>query len=79
MYDNEMMRCSCCMTMYGGDNNNISGTNNLCYNCDVAIKEERNDFLDELMGAVCEYWIEYNYTSGKKGYEHREEFIYDEA
>ncbi len=79
MYDNEMMRCSCCMTMYDGDNNNMSGVNNLCYDCDVAIKEERNDFLDELMGAVCEYWIEYNYTAGKKGYEHREEFIYDEA
>tara|TARA_S200002703_G_scaffold56214_1_gene48821 strand:- start:213 stop:452 length:240 start_codon:yes stop_codon:yes gene_type:complete len=79
MYDDEMMRCSCCMNLYGGDNNNFSGKLNLCYDCDVAIKEERNDFLDELMDAVMDYWIDYNYKSGKKGYENRKEFIYDEA
>ena len=77
--DEHTVLCKCCMKMYGAENNNLSGQCNLCYDCEEDMKNERKDFLNELMDSVMDFWIDYNYSAGRKGYENREEYIYETA
>ena len=38
-------------------------------------KDKFKEVLNELEDEVMDYWIHYNYTAGKRGYEDREEWI----